>query len=133
MAGIGDIFDAAGDIAGGFIEGQGQFEAAGYYKQAADLTKLSTGIKEMQATRQIYQALGQGRSDIAASGLKNSGSAADVMRASAAQGSITRNLIGIQGRIEETGYMAQYSAAEAQGTASEVGGIFSGIGKLFGG
>lgn len=133
MPGYGDIFSGLGDIAGGFIEGEGQFKAAGFYKEAADITKLSTGIKELQATRQIYQVLGQGRADIAASGLKDSGSGADVMRASAQQGGITRNLIGLQGRIEESGYMAQYSAAEAQGYASEIGGTLKGIGAMLGG
>lgn len=140
MSGVGSpfqiasgIFKGAGDIFSGFESAAADREEAAYYKKAAAWTQYSTGIKELAANRQIYQTLGQGRADIGASGLKLSGTAADVMRASAAQGSITRNLIGLQGQIDTQGYIAQAKSAEDQATGAEVGGILGGIGQILGG
>jgi hypothetical protein len=133
FGGIGSIFKGAGDIFAGFESAAADRTEAAYYKKAAQWTQYSTGIKELAANRQIYQTLGAGRADIASSGLKISGSAADVMRSSVAQGSITRNMIGLQGEIEQQGYLAQSKAAEDQATGAEVGGILGGAGEILGG
>lgn len=129
----GGIFKGAGDIFSGFEAAAADREEAAYYGKAAQWTQYSTGIKELAANRQIYQTLGTGRADIGASGLKLSGSAADVMRASAAEGSITRNMIGLHGQIDEQGLIAQEKAAKDQASGAEIGGILGGIGQILGG
>jgi hypothetical protein len=136
---MADIFGAAEDLLGGlggFLGGQsaakGAKQAAKFYAQAAQYTQLETGIKEVAANRAIYQTLGGARADIAASGLKLSGSAADLMRSSAAQGGLTRALIALQGKIEVSSYQAQASAASEQASASSTGGFLSGLGGIIG-
>jgi hypothetical protein len=129
----GGIFEGAGTIFAGFESANADREEAAYYKKAAGWEKYSTNIKEMSFNRQLYQTLGTGRADIASSGLKISGSAADVMRSSAAQGAVTRDLIGLQGEINEQGLLAQSRAAEDQATGAEVGGTLGGIGQILGG
>jgi len=127
-----DIFGGVGDLLGGFAGAEGSREAANYYEKAAAITKQETAIKEIAANRQIYQTLGTGRADIAASGLKNAGSAAELMRSSTAQGSITKSLIQEQGQISEAAYEGQAKAAEAAAQAQEGGGIFGAIGGIVG-
>jgi hypothetical protein len=129
---IGGIIQGAGQIFSGFASADADREEAAYYKKAAGWEKYSTDIKEMSFNRQLYQTLGTGRADIASSGLKISGSAADVMRQNAAEGAVTRNIIGLQGEIDEQGLLAQAKAAEDQATGAEVGGTLGGIGTILG-
>lgn len=136
---MADIFGAAESLLGGlggFLGGnsaaKGAKQAAKFYAQAAQYTQLETGIKENAASRAIYQTLGGARADIAASGLKLSGSAADLMRSSAAQGGLTKALISLQGKIDVASYQAQASAAKSQASASSTGGLLSGLGGIVG-
>lgn len=120
--------------------------AAGYAKasqiaaQNEQISRVGTSIKQLQASREIFRALGGQQADIAGAGLKATGSALDVIRASAAEGALTRQLIGLQGSIEALGYrqeaesyasMAQ--SAAASGSASKSSGLGSTIGGLISG
>lgn len=136
---MADYFGAAEDLLGGlggFLGGssasKGAKAASKAYAKAAQLTLLETGIKETAASRNIYQVLGGARADIAASGLKNAGSAADLMRSSAQQGAITKAIIGIQGQIDYSSLTAQSQAAAQQASASSSGGWMSAIGGVLG-
>lgn len=128
----GDLLGGVGGLFGGLSAAQGDREAAKFYFQAAQYSQLETGLKETALNRSIYQTLGQGRADIAASGIENSGSAAAVMRSSAQQGAISKALTELQGKIDYSSYEAQGNAAEAQGQAAEGGGIGSLIGGAVG-
>lgn len=137
---FGDIGGAVSSIFGGI----GELASAKGYKQAADIAHMnegiaeqSTKIQEQQAGRKIYQALGGQRSDIAGAGLAASGSALDVIRSSAEQGSLTKQLIQNQGTItalgyeqESNSYSAMASAAKASGSGGILGGIVKGIGAV---
>lgn len=75
--------------------------------QNEQFTKVSTDIKEMQMQRGVDAVLGQQATDVAASGFEASGSALDLLRDSAAQGALTKAVIGQQGLIDEAGYREQ--------------------------
>lgn len=85
-----------------------QYEVAkGLSLQNKQFAETSTEIKEMQAQRAVYMALGQQQAEVAASGFEASGSALDLLRDSAAQGALQKAVLSQQGLIEEASYEAQ--------------------------
>ncbi len=140
---MADLFSsgigAAGDLFGGVMGGISDFQAAGGYKsaaklatQSAALSGASTRIQFMQEQRKIYQVTGGQQADIAASGLKMAGSALDIIRSSAEQASLSKQLIERQGEITTLGFKAQATAYSAQASASETSGIGSIVGGVLG-
>lgn len=133
QAGFADIGGSVKDLFGGI----GEFESASGYEAAAkfatqnaEIATQSTQIQEVQAQRKIYQTIGGQKADIAGAGLSESGSAQDVMRSSAEQGSLTKQLIANQGAInvagyeeEASNYSSMASAAKASGTGSIIGSV----------
>lgn len=134
-----DYFSAASTLLGGigdYFGAQAQAESltasAATYKKAAKITETATKFKLLAESRLIYQTLGAGRAAIGASGLALGGSAEDVMRASAAEGSIATALIALQGKLESTLYKGQAAAATAAASAAEEGGLLSLLGSVVG-
>lgn len=135
QAGFADLGGAVKDLFGGigeFASAKGYTAAAGFATQNAEIEAQSTKIQETQAQRKIYQTLGGQKTDVAGAGLSASGSALDVMRSSAEQGSLTKQLIANQGAInvagyeeEASNYNAMASAAKSSGTGSIIGGVIS--------
>ena len=82
-------------------------QAAALAKQNEQFTEMSTAIKQSQADRNLYQALGTTRADVAGAGFAASGSALDILRESASQGAMTKAVLGEQGLITEAGYQEQ--------------------------
>jgi len=142
MAGVdfGGLGSAASSIFGGIgdlEEGAAYGKAAEYAGQNAELEKQSTDIQEFQAQRKITQTLGGQQAEVASAGFASSGSSLDLLHASAAQGNLTKNLISIQGQVNENGYLeaqAQYKgmadAATMAGIGGIVGGVLGGIGSI---
>lgn len=131
--GFADLGSAASDLFGGI----GQFESAGGYKAAAGFAQENAGIAEqsariqgMMAQRQITQTLGGQRADIAGAGLAASGSALDVVRDSAQQGSLAKQLIANQGAINVQGYEAEAANYNAMASAAKTAGKGGIIGSL---
>lgn len=96
------------------IKAQGDLAEASNYDLATELarkneqfTVASTAIKQAQLDRSITQTIGGQRAEVAGSGLKASGSALQLMRDSAEQGSLTKQVAGSQGLITEAGYEEQ--------------------------
>ncbi len=130
---VSDLFSADLNAQGLRIKAQGDFAEATNYDLAAGLarenerfTEVSTGIKQVQAERQIYQTIGQQESEVGGGGFAASGSALDVLRSSAQQGALTHAVIGQQGLITEAGYDEQAqsytnmaAAARQAGTAED--------------
>lgn len=141
QAGFADIGGAVKDLFGGigeFESASGYKAAAGYATQNADIAKQSEQIQETQAQRKIYQTIGGQKADIGGAGLAESGSALDVMRSSAEQGSLTKQLIAAQGQInvngyeeEASNYNAMATAAKTSGTGSIIGGVVSAAASIF--
>ena len=107
---VSDIFAAQGDVLkakGAEFEQKSYLEAADLAKQNEQFTEMSTAIKESQADRNLYQALGTTRADVAGAGFAASGSALDILRESASQGAMTKAVLGEQGLITEAGYQEQ--------------------------
>jgi hypothetical protein len=127
---VADLFAAQGDKS----EATNYTAAAGLADQNAQYTMLSTGIKNMQADREIYQTIGKESADVAASGFSSGGSAGDLLRSSASQGALTHATLSEQGLIQEQGYEEQASsyrnmaeAANSAATGSTIGGILKGV------
>lgn len=133
--GFADIGGAVSDIFGGlgqFAAAKGYSAAASAASQNAEIAAQSARIQETMAERQITKTLGGQRSDVAGAGLNASGSALDVIRDSAQQGSLTKQLITNQGAINVLGYQAEaanYSAMASAAKTAGTGGIIGGIVK----
>lgn len=133
QAGFSDVGGAVSDIFGGI----GQLESAGGYEAAAKAATENAGIAQQSAQiqgymaqRQITKTIGGQQADVAGAGLAKSGSALDVMRDSAQQGSLTKQLIANQGAINVLGYQAEasnYSAMASAAKTAGTGGIIGGI------
>lgn len=134
FSGFGHKAKAEGDL----FEAKNYDLAAKLADQNALFTQQSTEIKEAQAQRSIYQTMGRTEADVAGAGLSASGSALDVMRDAASQGSLVKSVTSLQGQITEAGYKEQsqsYSnmaeaaraAADAENSAALGSYISAGI------
>lgn len=94
--------------------------AAGLADLNAQYTENATAIKQMQAERNLTMNLGETRADVAASGFAASGSALDILRDSASQGALQRQVIGEQGLITEAGYKEQAQSYRNMEAAAQV-------------
>jgi hypothetical protein len=116
--GVTDIFGGSATAAGLRLKAQGSLVEAGNYDLAAGLakqnekfTEQSTAVKQLMADRQIQQVTGSETADIAGAGFDTgSGSALDLLRSSAQQGALQKQLVGQQGLITEAGYTEQATA-----------------------
>ena len=146
---VSDLFSSSETAQGLRIKAEGDRAEGQEYGLASELaqqneefTQQSTAIKEMQAQREANMTLGTQRADVAASGFAESGSALDIMRDSASQAALQRQVLGQQGLITEAGYKEQAQSytlmqnaanAAAQGEedlaskTSEFGGISAAI------
>jgi len=142
MADYSGIFNSLGGVASDIFGASGHKsaakaydKAASYARQGAQLEGVSTNIRQMQADREIYKVLGGQRADVAGAGLANAGTALDLFRDSAAQGAMTKSLLGIQGEINVLGQQAQataYAGQAASERAQAGGGFFGGLLKAVG-
>lgn len=97
------LLKAQGDIA----EGQEYDLAAALAEKNADYTRQSTAIQQTQLDRQISMTIGGQKAGFAGAGLAESGSALDLLRDSASQGAIAKDVLARQGLIQEAGYEEQ--------------------------
>lgn len=142
---IGDFGGAVSDLFGS----AGSSQAASSYSKAAQiaqtneaLTLRSTAVQEQQEDIQTYKVLGTESADVAGAGFTQGGSAGDLMRSSANQAALSKQLIENQGQITAQGYAEQANAYEGQASAAQTqskgqaaGGILgaiSGIASIFG-
>ena len=98
-----DLEKAKGDMA----EGENYALAATLAGENAEFTVESTGVQEQQEARTVYKTISGQQADVAAAGIGASGTALDLLRDSAQQGAITKQMIGEQGLITEAGYKEQ--------------------------
>jgi hypothetical protein len=110
-AGVSDIFAGFGaetKAAGDILEGQLYSRAAQLAEQNAQFTKMSTDIQEAQANRELLLSQGRTEAEVAGAGFAASGSALDILRSSAAQGSAAESRhraasVDHRGRLSGTG------------------------------
>lgn len=143
----GDFSSSFSDLGGAvsdLFSAQGDRLAAGSYRDAAKISRQnealeaqSTAIKQAQLTRSIYMTEGQQKADVAGLGFSNSGSAIDIMRASAQQGALAHSLTALQGDIQVNAYKSQATAEEGQAATADTaaqgdtfGAIFKTIGAV---
>lgn len=111
---VGSLFNAEGNAA----EANSYTSAAQLEEQNAQLTAASTRIQETQQARTMAQSLGTTQADVASAGFTESGSALDILKSSAQQGSLAKSLINIQGAINENSYAAEAGADTAKAKAA---------------
>lgn len=120
-AGVSDVFAGFADFtkaAGAEAEGQAYSEAAALAEQNAKYTKESTNIQVAQAERELLLSTGRTTGEVAGAGFSLSGSALDILRSSAAQGSLKKAVIGQQGLITEAGYEQQAASYRLMASAA---------------
>lgn len=130
---IGDIGTGFGDL----FQGLGNLAEAGAYKTAgrlaqqnAVIAKEAGAIKEAQASRQIYRAIGGQKAEVAAAGLTSGGSAQELLRSSISQGALEKAIINEQTQINVNAYeeqAAQFKGMQQAADAAAVGDFISGI------
>ncbi len=120
-AAVSDIFAgfaAQSKAKGDLLEQQNYQKANLYAQQEAQFTAMSTRIQEMQESREISKSLGQTTADVAGAGFATAGSAIDLLRESAAQGALTKQVTQVQGNITEAGYKEQAESYANMATAA---------------
>ncbi len=137
MPDLGGEISGVGGAVSSLFSGIGEFEAAGGYKTAAkyaeenaQIAQQTSDIQQEMTRRRVYQSIGGTQAAEGGAGLATSGSATDILRSSAQQGALTKQLVQRQGAINVLGYQAEaasYQGMAAQATASGIGGIFGGI------
>lgn len=129
--GISSIFGAIGDLK----EADAYKKASSIATQNAVLEHESTQIQQTQEGRKVFQTLGAQAAQVGGAGLSASGSALDVLRSSVQQGALQKQLIGLQGAVQETSFKqeaASYQDMAGAASAAAGGGILSGIFKVAG-
>lgn len=104
---------AAGDIA----EATNYDLAAGLARENETFTEASNRIQQFQLSRNITSMIGTQRAGVAASGFSSSGSALDIMRDSAAQGALSKGVLGMQNMITEAGFEEQAKSFDTMSAA----------------
>lgn len=137
MPDVGAALSGIGGAVDSLFGGLGQLQAAKGYKKAAAFSDLSanisqqaTQIQAFQAERDVYRTIGGAKADFGGAGLSMSGGALDVIRDSAQQGALTKQLIQAQGAITTAGYEAEAESYRSMATAAKTagkGGILGGI------
>jgi DNA invertase Pin-like site-specific DNA recombinase len=124
-------------IAGGLMKAFGQKKQAKAQAKAeklnAELIRERTKVELTLAKRAGIKGIGATRADYGAAGLKQLGSAGDVLRESARD--IAAQLASIKklGKLEEQMHLQAAKAATAGGTLGMIGGILSSVGSGMGG
>lgn len=148
MADLAGGFEDLGSAVTDLFSAQGSKQAGAAYGKAATiaeqnelLTQRSTAIQEQQEQRTITQALGTEQAGVSGVGFTSGGSALDLLRSSAQQGALSKQLIANQGEITAQGFAQQAAAYTGQEQAAQTaakgqagGGILgavAGIAKLF--
>jgi len=126
LSGVGGFLGGEQNAAGLKAEAEGDFQAATYYADAADISrsnedivKSSTAIQEAQLGRKIFQAEGTETAQVAGGNLEG-GSAGDLLRQSMQQGALAKGVLQQQGQIEVQSYEQQAVGLQAQ-EASAIG------------
>ncbi len=123
---VGSLFGASGDKA----EASAYRTAASIAAGNAQITQQSVGIQQTQAQRKIFQVEGAQQAEVGGAGFAQTGSAGDLLRSTAQQGSLTHQLIQAQGQIQVNSFQEQASSYQAMAKAADMaagGGIFGGL------
>lgn len=105
--------------AGGDLAEAEQYDlAAALARKNKAYTAESTAIQQSQLDRQITGTIGGQQADVAAAGLKASGSAIYLLADSARQGELAKTVLAKQGEITEAGYEEQAQSFDVMSRAA---------------
>lgn len=125
-SGISSIFGGVGDLA----EAAAYKKAAGYATENAAISLEAAQIQQTQAARQVSQVIGGQKAAYGGAGLKESGTALDLLRSSQQQGNLQMQLLHTQGLINSNAYQEQAAANTGmanQAKAAAGGGFLGGL------
>lgn len=88
--------------------------AYGIAEANAGLEAASTQVTQLQEQRDVIKTIGSQRADVAAAGFKEAGSNLALLRNSVQQGALTQQLTGLEGAVQEGGYLAEAAASNAE-------------------
>lgn len=135
---VSDLFTGFGDIYKnqGLQDEQQQYEIAAHEaEQQAHYVGVSTRIQEAQSNRDLYLSMGRTKGEVSGAGFGASGSALDILRMSAQQGSLKTAAIGQQGLIQQQSLEEQASSYSSMANAigaAEKGNTLGEIGSFVG-
>lgn len=132
MFDFGSLFSGIGSFLGGNATAKGYKAAAGYYGEAARVTKLQGAMKDTAIRRQIFQVEGTAEAAAGANNLKLSGSVKDVVKTNRQQGFATKAVTAMQTNLEYQNYVMQAKQAKAAAKAAKIGGIMGLAGGVLG-
>ena len=132
MFNFGSLFGGIGSFLAGNAEAKGYRASEKGYKEAARITEITGGLKDLAVQRQIYQVGGAAAAQVGASGLNMGGSALDVIHSNTQQGYLTKAVTALNTKLEYNNYMAQAEQAKAAQKASKTSGIMGAIGGVLG-
>lgn len=103
---VGDIFKGFGAAA----EAENYDAASALAFRNVEYSKKSFAVKDQMADRSIYKAVEGQQADVSGAGFAASGSALDLLRDSQREGALTKELLTIQGTMEQDSYNEQGKA-----------------------
>lgn len=123
FGGLGDIAQAAGNLmtAGNYRA------AAKQYDYQSDLQREGVALGEYSVNQSLGATLGAQRSEVAAAGLAQTGSAVYLARQVAAQGAQARAKVQFQGEQNEQQLEEEAKAANSAAQSASFAGIFGGV------
>lgn len=132
---VSDIFGAIGSESAATA----YKKAAGLATQNAAITKATTAVNVQQQQVQSYLTIGAEKAQTAGAGFQTgSGSAGDLLRFSAQQAALSKQLTEQQGEITQNAYQYQAQAYQGQASAAQTaakgqggGGILSAAAGIF--
>ena len=92
--------------------------AAAIARQNERLAGAAGQVEQAQIGLEVGKTIGTQQAGIAAAGFGSGGTALSLMRASQRQGTIEKQLAGVNTEIQQTGYEQQAQAAEAESRAA---------------
>lgn len=102
------------------MEETGHVEAAGYARDNKRFVEQATNLKVQQQNRSFLQTVGGMQANAASNGLKQSGSAIDILIDAATQHALTTNVLVQQGEISELAYEQQAKSYDRMAEGARV-------------
>lgn len=99
------------------IQATGYGNEVGAYETASVITGVAGDVEKLQAQRKLAGTLGTQQAQVSASGFKEAGSSVDILKSSLQQGYLQQQLIDTQTAAEQSGFLAEASAARGAASA----------------
>ncbi len=142
---IGSVFGDLGGAVSSLFGAKAAKKQASSYNEASrialenvGITRSATALKALTEERDISRTLGTQRAQVGGAGFAESGSALDLLSASATRGALTKAMTEEQGAVTANSFLEQSGlykglaeSANASATGQTIGGVLSLVGAGF--